>query len=463
MSYRAQSKTVPAALSADSIGRRRADLGLAAVFLAVVAAAALVGIQLNNSPVHIFADAPPLFGMWLPHIGPGTPAAIVLAIAVVACGRELAHRMAWRSTLTLSYVFAVAWTFSLAMIDGWDRGIASRLTTNDEYLHDVPKVDDIGAMLRTFSSRILDFQPDSWTTHVSGHPPGAFLVFVWLQRIGLGGGGNAGVACVLVGAVAAIAVPVTIKALGSERLARNLVPFAVLFPGAVWFGVSADGLFAGVTSVGIALIAVGAARLHQPKHTVVLAGLAAVAGGILVGFGIFLSYGLALLGLVVLVVLLINRSFYAFLLTAIGVIAVFAAFTVAGFWWFDGYRLVVERYYQGIGAIRPYYYWVWADFAALFIAIGPAAVAAVHRVFPGIFRLDKKILPVASVACATLIVILAADLSGLSKAEVERIWLPFAVWLTTTTALLPARTSRWWLAAQAVTALLVNHLLLTNW
>jgi hypothetical protein len=57
----------------------------------------------------------------------------------------------------------------------------------------------------------------------------------------------------------------------------------------------------------------------------------------------------------------------------------------------------------------------------------------------------------------------AADLSGLSKAEVERIWLPFAVWLIAGAALLPARDRRGWLAAQAAAALLVNHLLFTTW
>jgi hypothetical protein len=59
--------------------------------------------------------------------------------------------------------------------------------------------------------------------------------------------------------------------------------------------------------------------------------------------------------------------------------------------------------------------------------------------------------------------VLAADLSGLSKAEVERIWLPFAVWLVAAAGLLPARQARWWLAAQVAVALAVNHLLLTTW
>jgi hypothetical protein len=61
------------------------------------------------------------------------------------------------------------------------------------------------------------------------------------------------------------------------------------------------------------------------------------------------------------------------------------------------------------------------------------------------------------------VAIVAADLSGLTKAEVERIWLPFGVWLMAGAALIPAGDRRGWLAAQAGIALLVNHLLLTTW
>jgi hypothetical protein len=57
----------------------------------------------------------------------------------------------------------------------------------------------------------------------------------------------------------------------------------------------------------------------------------------------------------------------------------------------------------------------------------------------------------------------AADLSGLSKAEVERIWLPYAIWLLVAAAWLPRRHRRAWLIAQAVTALAVNHLVFTGW
>jgi hypothetical protein len=49
----------------------------------------------------------------------------------------------------------------------------------------------------------------------------------------------------------------------------------------------------------------------------------------------------------------------------------------------------------------------------------------------------------------------------MSKAETERIWLPFAMWLLPACAFLSR--PRAWLAAQAVLALLLNHLLRTGW
>ena len=56
-----------------------------------------------------------------------------------------------------------------------------------------------------------------------------------------------------------------------------------------------------------------------------------------------------------------------------------------------------------------------------------------------------------------------ADLSRMSKAEVERIWLPFVPWLLVSTALLPERWRRWGVAVQVVSALLVQQLLYTSW
>jgi methylthioxylose transferase len=71
--------------------------------------------------------------------------------------------------------------------------------------------------------------------------------------------------------------------------------------------------------------------------------------------------------------------------------------------------------------------------------------------------------PVMWLVLAAAVSVAVADKSGLSKAEVERIWLPFGVWLVSGAALVPSVSRRWWLAAQAVTALVVGHLILTSW
>ncbi|MEU4623361.1 hypothetical protein AB0G04_25745 [Actinoplanes sp. NPDC023801] len=440
----------------------RADLIAAGAAAGLFAVAAVIGgvLHLLGRPVH--ASTAPLFAHWLPHVGPGTPLALLTAVLVWWRGPDLAGRLAWRPLLALSYLCAVAWTLSLALIDGWQRGVASRLTTAHEYLHEVPGITDIPAMLSGFTERILDFQPDSWTTHVSGHPPGAVLVFVWLDRIGLGGGGWAGMLCVLAAALVAVAVPQTVRLLGTDDAARAVLPFVVLFPGAVWSGVSADGLFAGVTASGTALLACGVVR-GRPAG--------AAAGGALLAFGCYLSYGLVLMApIAVMVVVLAGRHRRTAGWAFAGAAPVVAAFTAAGFFWLTGYRLVIERYYQGIAADRAYGYWVWADLALVAVAAGPAAAVILRRAVPAARRAAAVPRSLAGNANATWLLvaavataILAADLSGYSKAEVERIWLPFTVWLLSGAALIPSADRRTWLAAQAAVALTVNHLLLTHW
>lgn len=407
-------------------------------------------------PLHV--NAPPLGADWLPHTGPGTVPAVLLAALVVLRGPGLAARLPWRSLLAISAVTAVVWTLCLALIDGWQRGVTDRLTTDTEYLHDVPRVGDVATLLRTFAERIPGLRPESWTTHVAGHPPGALLVFVGLDRIGLPGGVPAALLCVVVGSTAAVAVAVMLRALGAESTARAALPFGVLFPGAIWIGVSADGLFAGVLAWGVALLAVGATRQRLDTAAIT----ASAAGGLLLGATLFLSYGLVLAGLLPVAVAVAARRVAPLLVAGAGVAAVVAAFAAAGFWWLDGYRQVTLRYYQPgeYGLVRPYGYWVWADLACLVVVLGPAGVAGLRRVFaPG--QGQPRILVL--VCAATAVAVLVADLSGLSKAEVERIWLPFAVWLIAAPGLLPGRQARWWLVAQAVVALTVNHLLLTTW
>lgn len=456
-------------------------LGAAAAALLVAVAFTVPQLASESWRRSLFAAAAPVFGHWSPHLGWGSLPALAIAAAVIVRGPAAADRLPWRRLLLAGYLTAVAWAFALALVDGWRRGFTARLADGHEYLAEVPGVSVIPAMLGSFADRIVDGQPDSWTTHVSGHPPGALLFFVLLDRIGAGGSTWAGIVCVFAGCSAPIAVAVALRALGAEERARTALPFLVLAPAAIWIAVSADAVFACVTAWAVALLAV-AAGTEFTRHGVTAPQRAgdrppdpgsvlpvdrraalpvAFMAGVLFGFGIFLNYGMILMGLIALAVLVGARTVRPLLPAALGALLVVAGFAAAGFWWLDGYHLVVERYYQGIAATRPFGYWWWGNLAATVCAVGLATAAALSRALaPSRLRtLDPAALLVAAAVCA----VAAADLSGLSKAETERIWLPFDMWLLAATAFLPRGHIRPWLAVQAAGALLLVHLLMTNW
>jgi uncharacterized membrane protein YhaH (DUF805 family) len=120
------------------------------------------------------------------------------------------------------------------------------------------------------------------------------------------------------------------------------------------------------------------------------------------------------------------------------------------------------RYYQGKGRLRQYSYWVWADLVVAAIAVGPAVVGGLGRTVAAARRW-RDAPPSVLLAGAAALAILGATSSGLSKSEVERIWLPFLLWLVPLTALLPAGHFRRWLAASAGWALTVGIAYRTTW
>jgi hypothetical protein len=464
--------------------RLRGDLVAVVLVAALVAAAALRGWAGIRQGVKILVGWPPLLASWLPHVEPGGVAAVVVALLVALAGPAVAARLRWGPLLVLGYLASAAWTAGLALIDGFQAGIVDRLTTVTEYLVEVGRYPGLRPFLTTFAGRIVGMTPDTLVTHASGHPPLATLVYVWVADVFGPGGKPAGLVTLLIGASAPIAVALTVGAVGDLRagasgatgarvgasgatgarvgasagrdLARRYLPFGVLFPGAVWVGVSADGLFAAVFAWGVALLALGAVRRG------VFGAVVCLLGGVVLGGALFLSYGLVTGGLVPIVVAVLVRRWTPLVAGAVGALAVVGLFALGGFWWLDGYEQVKLRYYQvgEYGLLRPYTYWVWANLAAFALTLGPAVVAGLRRLawWP-----RRAPLAVVLLVGAVLLAVAVADVSGLSKAEVERIWLPFATWAVLACALLPPRSARWWLLAQAALAIAVNSLLMTVW
>jgi hypothetical protein len=402
----------------------------------------------------VLAQTAPILGKWLPHANWGTVGAVVVAVTVIAVGPTVARSTPWRWLVFGTWATSAAWAMSLALIDGWKRGFVARMGGNSSYLATIPRVASVHGFIQGFASHIVD-GPGSWYISVAGDPPGALLTFVGLNRLGLKGPTWASGFCVLVGTSAAAAVLITIRTLSGEDMARRVAPFVAIGPVAIWIAVSADAYFGAVAAWGLTLLALASARsIRAPS-------VAAVGAGLLLGCSIYLDYGLILMVIPVLAVVIVTRNARPLLGAAIGAVVVASFFTAMGFWWFDGFSLVKQRYWAGIATDRPYAYWVWGNLASLTCAIGIAAATGLRRTFNGTAlraRVGINVLLVAFV-----LVIVAADLTGLSKAETERIWLPFSVWLVAAPALLPHRSHRFCLALQAVGALLINSLLLTTW
>ena len=448
----------PAADRTERLVRLAPWVGLALVAVLVVLAVGLPRwsdweVYSHSTPDP--ANVPPLHSLWEPKVGVGTVPALLIALAGWRYGPRLAERLSWSRLLLTSYVVGVGWLFALAYVDG-SSGITRVLGNPYEYLETARTVTDIPAMIDEFISRIpYAAEPDNWVTHIAGHPPGALLFFVVLDRLGLGGDYAAAVVVTLLAASVPAAVLVTLRVLDAEGAARRAAPFLVLGPAAVWMAVSADAMFAAVAAWGLAALAVAATR-RSTRAVVAWSVLA----GLVLGSCLLLSYGLALLGFLALGVLAAARCWRPLPVAAISATAPILAMAALGYALWDAFPVLRERYLDGLAADRPASYWWWGSIAALCLSAGPLLGAALARLAALGNRADRPVLLLSGAAVAT---IAAAVASGMSRAEVERIWLPFVPWLLVATAALPEPWRRWGLALQLACALAVQHLLYTSW
>jgi hypothetical protein len=406
----------------------------------------------------VYVSTPPLHAELDPRVGLGTIPAILIGVLAVLFAARIAERARWWVVAVAAGAASAAWMIGLALTDDLD-GIGTILDTNYEYLNTARAVTDFGATLRDYIAHIPFDSVGHWPVHIAGHPPGALLFFVVLVQLGLGTGLAAGFVVIGIAATTPVAVMTTMRRLGAEAEARAAAPFLVFGSAAIWMAVSADAMFGAVAAWGLCALAVAATA----KRTGWMLGLSVLAG-LLLGYCVMLSYGLPLLGVLALAILLIARSWRPLIPAIVAAIAVVLTFAVNGFAWWEAYPVLSKRYWDGIASRRPYGYWIWGNLAALVFSAGPIVGAAIAS---AVTRVRSAASPgvrvVALVVTAAVATVLLADLSGMSKAEVERIWLPFVPWLLVGTALIPARWRRPALALQVVFALAVQHLLATGW
>lgn len=455
-------------------GSRLAVWGVVGALLLIAAAIAIPALTGWNVRVNSF---PPLHAEWMPRVGPGTPLAVLLGIAAVVWGPRIASSARWGHLLLIAFGASALWLFALATVDGLD-GIGTILDHRYEYLGTAREVDDIGATLREYIERIPYAHEDNWPVHIAGHPPGALLFFVALVRLGLGSALAAGFVVLIVGASTVMAVMIALRALGAEEYARRAVPFLVFTPAAIWIAVSGDGLFMAVAAWGICALALATATAGARR---VVWSLAA---GVLLGYCVMMSYGLPLLGILAVAVLWVGKSWVPLPIAVAAALGVVGLFAINGFAWWEAFPVLQQRYWDGVASRRPPEYWMWGNLAAFAVSAGPAIGASAAAVGAGVLgslrsrvgsrkhesargdrgtRQHDPLTVVLVLAAAGWLMVMAADLSNMSRAEVERIWLPFIPWATLALATLGSATRSWLLALQIGFAIIVQSLLSTGW
>ncbi len=383
-----------------------------------------------------------------------------LAVLAVLYAGRLSQALTWPRLMGVTWLSSLGWLASLALVDS--RSGRQSYPDTSQFLSAARATTNLSQTLHTFAARI-PLVSHAWPTHVAGHPPGALLFFILLVRLGLGANIVVGIVVTLLASTIPLATMTTLRVLDAERAARLVAPFLVFTPAAVWEAVSADAVFSCVAAWGLAALSVAAAR-----RSVIWSGIA----GVLFGACVEMSYGLPLLAILALGVLIAARSYLPLCWTAGAALFVVGGVQLAGFSLWSSYPALHQRYQDGIAAVRPASYWWWGDVAALCFSAGPilgACIACwitnVRDKRPSLFGTAAagQHRVVNTLGTAAILCIIAADVSLMSKAEVERIWLPFVPWLLILCALLPARWQKPALAIQVITALVVQHLLVTGW
>lgn len=367
----------------------------------------------------------PFIGDYRLRLGSASLAAPVVAAAVLLAARAGVHeRLPWRWLLLAGYLAAAAWAFALALVDG-GVGLAAALTEPTGYAPDVPAVagDPIG-FLRHFVVATPGFTPDT-----RQHPPAPVLLLWALGRLGVTRPAAVGAVLTLIGCLSVPFAALATRSLCGAATARRLVPVLVLAPYAVWLAVSMDAV---TTACAAAFVACGtkASEHRQPPGR---SPAWAAAAGLLLGVAALFSYSVAWLSASLILVYFVRRRPLLNLWTGAAALVPLALVRAAGFVWPDGLTAAQADFSERVGPHRSWLLWIVLDVVVLVIACGPAVVASARKIrrTPGWPFLVGAGLSVGF-----------ALVSGLSRGEVERSWLPYYPWLLVAAVAPEVRPSR---------------------
>jgi methylthioxylose transferase len=419
---------------------------LAPALAVAIAVGALVvsilwGRALRDDDRRITVNAAPFLGQWKFVWSPWMLLSVATSIAVVALWPAIWRRASSASLPWWATAVSALWGIALGCARGAGE-LARPLGRSFEYLAAVPLVgDDPVGFLDRFVRDI-----ESMPVHVEAHPPGLVLVLWAMGRIGIGGIVGTTALTLTLALSTPAAVLMTVRRVAGEEWMRRAAPLIVFVPSMVFVVTSTDAMFMGIAA-WMTWLGVEA----QSRRSDVLAVAAGLVGGILLAF----AYSAPLYALPLAFVLLAGRSWRALVVIAVSAAVPSLVMALGGFWLLDGLNATRERYGETVARFRPYRYFVLANLAVLAVGVGPVVVA-------GLARLREKAIWV--LVGGGLAGVMIANLSGLSKAETERIWLPFVPWIALAgAAMVTDRAARIVVGVNVAIALGVGLYLITPW
>ncbi|GAB3232139.1 glycosyltransferase family 39 protein [Glycomyces halotolerans] len=386
--------------------------------------------------------AVPLFGHWDWSLGPRLLAPIAVGALIVAVLPAIAAHRRWRWVVAATALSGVAFSLALAVAHShpgtWE-------SLNHSYARHIGFIGDaggVGPFLETYTGLQLQ---GAFPVHMQSHPPGLVLFFWAAAQLGLYGTWfENGV--IMVAAASSIVAALAIgRDVAGERQARRAAPFLVVAPAAFWH-TNADIIFGGVTLAAVACLVLATNR------TGACAALLTVAGGLLAGAAMMLSFSSVLLAIPVLVIAILRRRWQVLAGGGAVALLVVLAPLQSGYWWLEGLTTTRVRYYEGVAAVRGYWYFLIANPAVFALALGPATAVALARLR------DRRMWIVVGSCLAAVGV---AAVSGMSSAETERIWQPFMPLVLLAGCALTR--PRAWLALQLTVAVLIAASLRVVW
>jgi len=410
---------------------------------------------------------PPFLMSWTPDLHWPVAIALVLAVGCAWAAPSAIERVrSGAAFATLGYVVTLAVGLSVGAARlgtaGWSHvfvlGPGGSFEAKFEYLPALPALRRGVAYYVGHFARLLPGLP----THTKGNPPGPLVA---MHLLGLTTPGRLAAACVVVGS---LVTPLTYglgRSLGSdvssggsagdgaggavvdaEHRGRVAATFAAFSPCVLIYG------FTSVDFVFAAMAAAVAWLLVSRRGRVVALGCVAA------GVAAFFSWVLLAIPAWAVVVAYARDGRGSALRLAIGAAAGVLAVTLllVAIWGYDPVaivRAVHHAYGKGAAAQRPYAFWLFGSPAAWLTLLGPPIV------WLGLRSLQRG--EPAAVGVAVIVVLSA--LAGFTKAETERIWLPFVPLACAAAAATPITRLRPWLVAMALTAVVIKVLFGTTW